>query len=126
MALKHYEAAFNAMNENPDKERKTDNLRDLVKSLLDQKKLDVLQGFSYGSMEQQFRDIILTRARATDAIDNVYYDFLYSYEVSKGTPFYRMGKFGGVVILGIFIVSVILLVHATTQKSFKNGAFGFL
>lgn len=92
LALKHYEAAFNAMNENPDKERKTDNLRDLVKSLLDEKKLDVLQNFSYGSMEQQLRDILLTRARASDAIDNIYYDFLYSYEVFKGTPFYRMGK----------------------------------
>lgn len=81
------------MNENPDKNRKTDNLRDLVTSLLDQKKLDILQGFCYGNMEQQLRDILLTRARATDAIDNVYYDFLYSYEISKGTPFYRMGKY---------------------------------
>lgn len=79
------------MNENPDKDRKADNLRDLVKSLLDQKKLNILQNFTYGNMEQQLRDILLTRARATDAIDNIYYDFLYSYEVAKGTPFYRMG-----------------------------------
>lgn len=93
LALRHYEAAFNAMNENPDKDRKADNLRDLVKSLLDQKKLNILQNFTYGNMEQQLRDILLTRARATDAIDNIYYDFLYSYEVAKGTPFYRMGTF---------------------------------
>lgn len=92
LALRHYQEAYNAMVDNPDRERKADNLRDLVKSLLDQRELEVLLNFNYGNMEAQFRDILSTRARAADAIDNVYYDFLYSYQVTKGTPSFRMGK----------------------------------
>lgn len=85
--------AFDSLNSNPDDNRKSANLRDLVKTLLDQKKLNVLLKYSYGNMEEQFRDILFTRARATDAIDNVYYDFLYSYQINRGPAFMRLGKF---------------------------------
>lgn len=82
--------AFDSLNSNPDNNRKSDNLRDLVKTLLDQKKLNVLLKYSYGNMEEQFRDILFTRARATDAINNVYYDFLYSYQINRGPLFMRL------------------------------------
>lgn len=85
--------AFDALNANPDKDRKNDNLRDLVKTLLDERKLDVLLKYVYGEMEEQFREILLARARATDAIDNIFYDFLYAYHVMKGPLFMRLGKF---------------------------------
>lgn len=80
------------MNDNPDTERKRDNLRDLVKHLLDEKKLDVLLNFTYGGMEGFFTDIILTRARASEGIENIYYDFLFSYQVNRGPLCYRLGK----------------------------------
>lgn len=85
--------AFDSLNSNPDKDRKNDNLRDLVKTLLDERKLDVLLKYVYGGMEEQFREILLARARATDAIDNIFYDFLYSYHVMKGPLYMRLGKF---------------------------------
>lgn len=90
--MKHYQQAFNSLNDNPDTERKKDNLRDLVKTLLDEKELNILLNFTYGVMEEFFTDIILTRARATEGISNVYYDFLFSYQVNRGPLCYRLGK----------------------------------
>lgn len=84
--------AFDALYSNPDLERRKDNLRDLVKSLLDEKKLDVLMNFTYGSMEEYFTNILLTRARAADAVNNIYYDFLYSYQIKRGPLCHRLGK----------------------------------
>ncbi|RZC33085.1 nuclear pore complex protein Nup160 -like, partial [Asbolus verrucosus] len=89
LALKNYQMAYDSLNANPDSDRKKDNLRDLVKKLLDEKKLDVLMDFTYGSMEELFCDIIFTRARATDAANNIYYDFLYAYQVKRGSSFLR-------------------------------------
>ncbi|XP_019873892.2 nuclear pore complex protein Nup160 homolog isoform X2 [Aethina tumida] len=90
LSLKHYEMAFDALYSNPDLERRKDNLRDLVKSLLDEKKLDVLMNFTYGSMEEYFTNILLTRARAADAVNNIYYDFLYSYQIKRGPLCHRL------------------------------------
>lgn len=92
MALKHYAEAFHSLNDNPDTERKKDNLRDLVKTLLDEKKLEVLLNFTYGGMEEFFTEIILTRARAIEGFENIYYDFLFSYQVKRGPLCYRLGK----------------------------------
>ncbi|XP_030768263.1 nuclear pore complex protein Nup160 homolog isoform X2 [Sitophilus oryzae] len=90
LALKHYEEAFYALKSNPDHERKKDNLRDLVKTLLDEKKFDVLLSFTYGDMDELFTSILLTRARATDATSNVFYDFLYAYQITRGPLCHRL------------------------------------
>ncbi|XP_072392736.1 nuclear pore complex protein Nup160 homolog [Diabrotica undecimpunctata] len=90
LALKHYELAFDSLNANPDAERKKDNLRDLVKTLLDEKKLDTLLNFTYGSMDEFFTNILLTRARANDAVNNIFYDFLYSYQIKRGPLSHRL------------------------------------
>jgi tetratricopeptide (TPR) repeat protein len=89
LALKNYEMAYDSLNSNPDSDRKKDNLRDLVKKLLDEKKLDVLMSFTYGGMEELFCDIVFTRARAADAANNIYYDFLFAYQVKRGATFLR-------------------------------------
>lgn len=90
--MKNYKKAYDSLNSNPDTERKKDNLRDLVKKLLDERKLDVLIGFTYGALEELFCNIILTRARATDPLHNICYDFLYSYLIKRGQMFFRLGK----------------------------------
>lgn len=90
LALKHYELAYDSLNSNPDSDRKKDNLHDLVKHLLDEKKLDILSKFTYGNLEELFCDIIFARARGTDAINNIYYDFLYAYQVKRGPTFFRL------------------------------------
>lgn len=80
------------MHSNPDKERKKDNLRELVKTLLDKRDLDTLMSFTYADMQELFCSILFMRARATDAVENMYYDFLYSYQIKRGAPYFRLGK----------------------------------
>lgn len=48
LALRHYEESFYALKANPDHDRKKDNLRDLVKTLLDERNFDMLLNFTYG------------------------------------------------------------------------------
>ncbi|KAL3269609.1 hypothetical protein HHI36_008672 [Cryptolaemus montrouzieri] len=88
LKLKHYTYAYDALNSNPDEERKRDNLRDLVKSLLDGKELNTLITFNYGELEELFHEILLSRARAVDVVDNIFYDFLYCYHVKRGPPYF--------------------------------------
>lgn len=83
--------AYEALNSNPDLDRRHDSLRDLVKKLLDERKLDVLMQFNYGNLEQLFCEIISTRARATDAMNNIYYEFLYAYHIRRGSLLLRLG-----------------------------------
>ncbi|KAI4461352.1 nuclear pore complex protein [Holotrichia oblita] len=90
LTLGHYEKAYNAMHSNPDKERKKDNLRELVKTLLDKRDLDTLMSFTYADMQELFCSILFMRARATDAVENMYYDFLYSYQIKRGAPYFRL------------------------------------
>lgn len=92
LKLKHYSLAYDALNSNPDEERKRDNLRDLVKSLLDGRELYTLMNFNYGDLEELFHDILLSRARAIDVVDNIFYDFLYSYHVKRGPPYFFRGR----------------------------------
>ncbi|KAH1005345.1 hypothetical protein HUJ04_006346 [Dendroctonus ponderosae] len=90
LALRHYKEAFYALKANPDNERKKDNLRDLVKTLLDERNFDMLLSFTYGDMDELFTSILLTRARATDAANNIFYDFLYAYQVKRGPLCHRL------------------------------------
>lgn len=90
LKLKHYSQAFDSLNLNPDVNRRYDNLRDLVKCLLDERRLDILIEFNYGNLEETFCEIILSRARAVDCIDNIFYDFLYSFYIRKGSAYFRL------------------------------------
>ncbi|XP_022905074.1 nuclear pore complex protein Nup160 homolog [Onthophagus taurus] len=90
LALNHYEDAYKALQSNPDDDRKKDNLRDLVKTLLDKKELDVLMSFTYCNLEKLFCSILFMRARAADGVNNIYYDFLYSYQMKRGIPYLRL------------------------------------
>lgn len=89
LALGHYEAAYEALCANPDDDRKKDNLRDLVKTLLDNKELNILMNLNYTTMDTLFCNILFTRARACDTIDNMFYDCLFSYQVKRGIPHMR-------------------------------------
>lgn len=91
LALGHYELAYEALYANPDDERKKDNLRDLIKTLLDNKELNTLMSLKYTTMETLFCNILFTRARACDTIENIFYDFLYCYQVKRGIPHMRQG-----------------------------------
>jgi len=90
LALKHYDEAFYSLKSNPDLERKKDGLRDLVKTLLDERNFDVLLNFTYEDMDELFTNFVLTRARATDAKDNVFYNFLYAYQIKRGPTCNRL------------------------------------
>lgn len=90
LALGHYEEAYVSLIANPDTRRKEDNLRDLVKTLLDKKMLDTLMSFPYVNMDDIFTNIVMARARACDSIKNMFYDFLFAFEVKRGN--YRLGK----------------------------------
>lgn len=90
LALKHYTEAYNSLQANPDIERQKANLRDFVKTLLEEKQLELLMSFPYTGLEQLFISILLTRARATDSINNVYYDILYAYHVKRGMIYMRL------------------------------------
>lgn len=41
-------------------------------------------------MDELFTNILLSRARANDSVDNVFYDFLYTYHMKRGPLCYRM------------------------------------
>lgn len=90
LALGHYEEAYVALIANPDPLRKEDNLRDLVKTLLDKKLLDTLLSFPYVNMDDLFTSIVMARARACDSVHNMFYDFLFSFEVKRANM--RNGK----------------------------------
>lgn len=90
LTLRHYENAFDSLNSNPDVERKKDNLRELIKILLDERRFDTLSNFTYGSLDELFINILLSRARANDSVENVFYDFLYTYHMKRGPLCYRM------------------------------------
>lgn len=97
LALGHYENAFQALCVNPDADRKKDNLRDLVKTLLDAGHVDILMTYDYEDLEELFLSILYTRARAIDTVENIYYDFLYAYSVKKNM--WRFSKLNYLYIL---------------------------
>uniref|UniRef100_A0A1Y1M1R8 Uncharacterized protein n=1 Tax=Photinus pyralis TaxID=7054 RepID=A0A1Y1M1R8_PHOPY len=90
LALKHYDEAYNSININPDEERKKDNIRDLIKTLFDRRELDRLLVYSDVGLDLHFYKIIIGHARSADPMDNLYYDFLYAFFITRGTPQMRM------------------------------------
>ena len=68
---------------NPDKARRKDSLRQFVVALFDRKQLRQLASYPYIDMFDVLEHIIEERARSVDLNANRYYDFLYSFHVSK-------------------------------------------
>ena len=68
---------------NPDKSRRKDSLRQFVVTLFERKQFKQLAYFPYIDMFEDLEQIIESRARSVDLSVNNYYDFLYSFHVSK-------------------------------------------
>ena len=83
LKLDHYEKAYDAMVSNPDKSRRKDSLRQFVVTLFERKQFKQLAYFPYIDMFEDLEQIIESRARSVDLSVNNYYDFLYSFHVSK-------------------------------------------
>ena len=83
LKLGHYEKAYDAMVANPDQSRRKDSLRQFVVTLFERKQFKQLAFFPYIDMFEDLEQIIETRARSVDLSVNNYYDFLYSFHVSK-------------------------------------------
>lgn len=47
--------------------------------------------FTYCGMEELFCNIVMTRARAADPTNNIFYDFLYAYYIKRGSTVLRLG-----------------------------------
>ena len=94
MKLDHYEKAYDAMVANPDKSRRKDSLRQFVVTLFERKQFKQLAYFPYIDMFEDLEQIIESRARSVDLSVNNYYDFLYSFHVSKVWQ-YRLWSFQG-------------------------------
>ena len=84
MALGHFEEAYHSLISNCDPTRRKDCLRQLVWCLFDSKRFDILMEFPYIGLENDFQNIIETKARSVEIIDNDQYDFLYSFYIIKG------------------------------------------
>ena len=68
---------------NPDQSRRKDSLRQFVVTLFERKQFKQLAFFPYIDMFEDLEQIIETRARSVDLSVNNYYDFFYSFHVSK-------------------------------------------
>lgn len=75
---------------NPDQSRRKDSLRQFVVTLFERKQFKQLAFFPYIDMFEDLEQIIETRARSVDLSVNNYYDFLYSFHVSKEN--FRKGR----------------------------------
>ena len=71
------------MMSNPDLSRRKDSLRQFLVTLFDRGELSQLASYPYTDMIDDVESIIESRARSADLSVNNYYDFLYSFHVSK-------------------------------------------
>jgi len=83
LKLGHNEDAYAAMMSNPDSTRRKDSLRQFLVTLFDRGELSQLASYPYTDMIEEVESIIESRARSADLSVNNYYDFLYSFHVSK-------------------------------------------
>jgi nuclear pore complex protein Nup160 len=75
---------------NPDQTRRKDSLRQFIVTLFERKQLKQLASYPYIDMFEELEHIIEARARSVDLSVNNYYDFLYSFHISKEN--FRKGK----------------------------------
>lgn len=90
LKLGHNNEAYDAMITNPDTSRRRDSLRQFVVTLFDRKQLKQLASFPYIDMFEELEQIIEARARSCDLSISNFYDFLYSFHITKEN--YRKGK----------------------------------
>lgn len=85
LGLEHYEEAYHSLIANTDASRRKDCLRQLVVCLFEKRRLDLLMKFPYLGLQEVLENIIESRARSMAIEDNIYYDFLYAFYISKST-----------------------------------------
>ena len=83
LKLGHNDAAYDSMVSNPDQSRRKDSLRQFVVTLFERRQLRQLASYPYVDMFDELELIIESRARSVDLKVNNYYDFLYSFHVTK-------------------------------------------
>jgi len=84
LRLDHPLEAFHSLNANPDGARKKDCLKELVLTLLERKRLDLLLEFPYDTLSHDLERIVESRARSLDVNNPIFYNFLYAFHVKKG------------------------------------------
>lgn len=84
LKLEHYTEAYHSLIDNVEASHRKDCLRKLVVCLFEEKRLDLLMQFPYIRLQDDLEDIVESRARFMSIEDNAYYDFLYSFHVTKG------------------------------------------
>ncbi|EDW76015.1 uncharacterized protein Dwil_GK14894 [Drosophila willistoni] len=84
LQLGHYEEAYHALVHNADTSRRKDCLRQLVIELFQNKGLDMLIEFPYVGLQDEFENIVESRARSISIEHNEVYNFLYAFHVNKG------------------------------------------
>lgn len=90
LQLEHYERAYHSLIYNADAARRKDCLRQLIITLFNRKRLDLLANFPYIGLETEFENIVESRARTQTIENNEVYDFLYAYHLNNGNM--RKGK----------------------------------
>ncbi|XP_055842239.1 nuclear pore complex protein Nup160 homolog [Episyrphus balteatus] len=84
LILEHYEEAYHSLIYNAELSRRKDCLRQLVVTLFNKKRLDLLMHFPYVGLHDEFENIVESRARSLAIDDNEIYDFLYAFHVNNG------------------------------------------
>lgn len=85
LSLEHYEEAYHSLIANTEPSRRKDCLRQLVVCLFEKQRLDLLMKFPYLGLQEELETIIESRARSMAIENNIYYDFLYAFYISKST-----------------------------------------
>lgn len=85
LGLEHYEEAYHSLISNTESSRRKDCLRQLVVCLFEKRRLDLLMKFPYLGLQEELENIIESRARSMAIENNIYYDFLYAFYISKST-----------------------------------------
>lgn len=81
--LEHYTEAYHSLIGNAESSRRKDCLRQLVVCLFEKRRLDLLLNFPYLGIQDEFENIIESRARSMAIEGNNYYDFLHAFYISK-------------------------------------------
>jgi len=90
LQLGNYEEAYHALVYNADTSRRKDCLRQLVIVLFQCKRFDLLMQLPYNCLQEEFENIVESRARSLSIDQNEVYNFLYAFHANKGNM--RKGK----------------------------------
>lgn len=101
LQLEHYEEAYHALVYNADTSRRKDCLRQLVIMLFECRRFDLLMQLPYNCLQEEFENIVESRARSLSIDQNEVYNFLYSFHANKGNM--RKGKYIMNSMLFLFI-----------------------